>query len=132
MKLLLKAMFGSIDPNGNLLAREVKDKDVEYLAEVIDWTEIDGVRFSAGFKGNSLHITMEGSDLSPEVTLNYTTKINVVKQIVHKIEEAKFTSSVLNKFIRKTNKQLSSEPCNKGKENPPNIILVKEIDEVSE
>ncbi|UCD03071.1 MAG: hypothetical protein JSV63_00330 [Candidatus Aenigmatarchaeota archaeon] len=128
MKLLLKAMFGSIDPDGNLLAREVKDDDTEYLAEVLDWTEIDGVKFDVKFRDGNLEITMEGSDLSPNVTLNYTTKINVVKQIVHKIPEAKFTSSVLNKFIRKGNKILSSEPCNREKRIPPNIVLIKEIE----
>ena len=79
----------------------------------------------------NLEITMEGNGLSPEVTRNYTTKINVVKQIVHKIPEAKFTSSVLNKFIRKGNKILSSEPCNREKQTPPNIVLIKEIEEIS-
>ncbi len=132
MKLLLKAMFGSIDADGNLLAREVKDDDVEYLAEVIDWTEIEGVKFDVKLKEGALEITMEGSDLSPDVTRNYTTKINVVKQIVHKTPEAKTTSSVLNKFIRKSNKILSGEPCNRGKSAPPNIVLIKEIEEISE
>ena len=132
MKLLLKAMFGSIDPSGNLLSREVKDDDMEYLAEVLDWTEIDGVKFDVKIYEGGLVITMEGSGLSPEVTRNYTTKINVVKQIIHKVPEAKFTSSVLNKFIRKGNKILSSEPCNKGKQTPPNIVLIKEIEEISE
>ncbi len=131
MKLLLKSRFGSIDPQGNLLAREVNDADTEYLAEVIDGVEIDGVRFDAKFNGDDLEILMEGNDLSPNVTVNYTTKINVVKQIVHRSPEAKFASSVLNKFIRKTNKMLSGEPCNREKSTPPNIVLIKEIDEIS-
>jgi 2,3-bisphosphoglycerate-independent phosphoglycerate mutase len=130
-KLLLKARFGSIDKNGNLLAREVMDKDAEYLAEVIDFVEIDGVRFSARVNDGVLEITMEGSDLSPNVTVNYTTKINVVKQIVHKTPGANFTSSVLNKFVRKTNKMLSNEPCNREKREPPNIVLIKEIEEIA-
>jgi 2,3-bisphosphoglycerate-independent phosphoglycerate mutase len=130
-KLLLKARFGSIDKDGNLLSREVMDKDAEYLAEVIDFVEIDGVRFSARVNEGVLEITMEGNDLYQNVTLNYTTKINVVKQIVHKTPGAKFTSSVLNKFIRKTNKMLSSEPCNREKREPPNIVLIKEIEKVS-
>ena len=132
MRLLLKANFGSIDRNGNLLSREIADKDAEYLAEVIDGVEIDGVRFSAAVKENLLEIIMEGIDLSCNVTPNYTTKINVVKQIVHKSPEAKFTSSVLNKFIRKTNKMLGKEPCNLQKREPPNIILIKEMEEISE
>ncbi len=130
MKLRLKSGFGSIDRNGNLLARGVNDGDCEYLAEVIDGTEIDGVRFDAELEGDELTIVMEGNDLSPNVTVNYTMKINVVKQIVHKTPEAKFTSSVLNKFIRKTNKIMNGEPCNRGKREPPNIVLIKEIDEI--
>ena len=131
MKLLLKSRFGSIDQNGNLLSREINDSDCEYLAEVIDGIEIDRVRFDAVIKAGELEIVMDGNDLSSNVTVNFTTKINVVKQIVHKTPEAKLTSSVLNKFIRKTNKMLNSEPCNREKSTPPNIILIKEIDEVS-
>jgi 2,3-bisphosphoglycerate-independent phosphoglycerate mutase len=132
MKLVLKSMFGSIDRNGNLLARDIMDDDCEYLAEVIDFVEIDGVKFSSIIEGKSLVITMEGDDLSPAVTVNYTTKINVVKQIVHRSPEAKRTSSVLNKYIRKSNKMLSEEPCNRDKPAPPNILLIKEIDQVSD
>jgi 2,3-bisphosphoglycerate-independent phosphoglycerate mutase len=129
MKLLLKASFGSIDAGGNLVEKDISDQDTEYLAEVISCVEIDGVSFSASVK-NGLEIAMEGSDLSAQVTPNYTAKINVVKQVVHKSPEAKFTSSVLNKFIRKTNKILGKEPCNRGKRHPPNIILVKDIEEI--
>lgn len=130
MKLLLKSQFGSIDQSGNLLSRDVRDADAEYLAETLDFVEIDGVRFHARISGGTLEITMEGEDLSPEVTPNYATKINVVKQIAHRTPEARFTSSVLNKFIRKTNKSLSNEPCNREKREPPNIVLIREIEEV--
>jgi len=95
MKLLLKASFGSIDPSGNLTERDVRDEDVEYLAEVIGSIEIDGVRFSASWKG-FLEIVMEGEELSEMVTPNYSAKINVVKQVVHRSPEARNTASVLN------------------------------------
>jgi len=128
MKIVLKAVFGSIDKDGNLLSRNVKDKDAEYLAEVLDWTEIDGVRFDVRPENGGLRIEMGGGKLYPDITLNYTEKLNVVKQIVHKSEDAKFTSSVLNKFIRKCTKILNDEPCNRGKETPPNIVLIKDVD----
>ncbi len=130
MKLLLKSLFGSIDAAGNLVSRDAMDGDAGYLAEAIDFTEIDGVRFSAEIREGELLITMEGSDLSADVTVNYTAKINVVKQIVHRNPKAKATSSVLNKFIRKTNKVLSGEPCNREKRAPPNIVLIKDIEEI--
>lgn len=128
MKLVFRAVFGSIDINGNLRSRNVNDKDAEYLAEVLDWTEIDGVRFDVRMENGGLHIEMDGKKLYPDITLNYTEKLNVVKQIVHKSEDAKFTSSVLNKFIRKSTKMLNAEPCNRGKDMPPNIILLKDVD----
>ncbi len=128
VKLVLRACFGSIDGSGNLVGKDIMDQDTDYLTEVIDGTEIDGVRFDAAIKDDLL-IVMEGSDLSALVTPNYPGKVNVVKQIVHKSQEARFTSSVLNKFIRKTNKMLSKEPCNREKRHPPNIILIKEIEE---
>ena len=130
MKLLLKASFGSIDPSGNLTERDVRDEDVEYLAEVIGSIEIDGVRFSASWKG-FLEIVMEGEELSEMVTPNYSAKINVVKQVVHRSPEARNTASVLNKFIRKANKTFSREPCNREKVHPPNIVLIREIEEIA-
>ena len=130
VKLLLNACFGSIDLNGNLVERGVKDDDTEYLTEVIDGIEIEGVRFNAHLEGD-LRIVMEGSGLSSSITPNYPGKVNVVKQIIHKSHEAKTTSRVLNMFIRKTNKMLSNEPCNREKRHPPNIILIKDIEEIS-
>jgi 2,3-bisphosphoglycerate-independent phosphoglycerate mutase len=127
MRLLLRACFGSIDVNGNLAEKEIKDGDTDYLAEAMDGMEIEGVRFSAKFEGDLL-IAMEGSDLSPSVTPNYPGKVNAVKQIIHKSPEAKTTSRVLNMFIRKTNRLLSNEPCNREKRHPPNIILIREIE----
>jgi len=133
MRLLLKACFGSIDVNGNLTERCMKDEDTEYLTEVLDGIEIDGVRFDASLSGeDTLEITMEGNDLSALVIPNYPSKASVVKQIVHKSREGRFTSSVLNKFIRKTNKILDKEPCNREKRYPPNIVLIREIEEISE
>ena len=134
-KLLLRACFGSIDPTGNLAGKNVSDPDSAYLAEVIDCIEIDGVKFSSSIDNEELSIVMEAIDfrnpeLSPLVTPNYPAKVNVVKQIVHKSPEAKPSSSILNKFIRKTNKILSKEPCNKGKAQPANIVLIKEIEEI--
>jgi len=130
MKLLLKALFGSIDGSGNLVEKDIRDSDSEYLAETISCIEIDGVRFSAAFKEN-LEIVMEGDGLSANVTPNYHERINVVKQIIHRSPEARFTSSVLNRFIRKTNRNLSREPCNREKRYPPNIILIKEVEEIN-
>ncbi len=131
VNLLINACFGSIDHNGNLAERGIKDDDTDYLTEVIDGVEIEGVRFNARMEGD-LRIVMEGSGLSSSITPNYPGKVNVVKQIIHKSPEARTTSRVLNMFIRKTNKMLSNEPCNREKQHPPNIILIREIEEIAD
>ena len=135
VKLLLHACFGSIDLNGNLAGKGMTDPDIPYLAEVIDGIEIDGVKFSSSTNDDELRIVMEvigfsNFQLSTHVTPNYPGKVSVVKQIIQKSPEAKPTASVLNKFIRKTNKILSKEPCYRQKRHPPNIILFKEIEEI--
>jgi len=131
MKLLLRATFGSLDASGNLMERDVRDADAQYLAEVIDGTEIEGVCFRASL-AQGLEIVMEGDGLSPCVTPNFMEKISVVRQVTHRSPEAKRTSSVLNRFLRRTNKVLNGEPCNREKRCPPNIILIREIEEIAE
>ena len=99
---------------------------------VIDGSNTSGFQRTAlvSMKGK-LEIVMEGDGLSCDVTPNYLEKISVVKQIAHRSTEARFTSSVLNRFIRKAYKMLSSEPCNRGKRYPPNMILIREIEEIN-
>lgn len=129
MKLLLHACFGSIGFNGNLTEKGIIDNDTEYFSEILDGVEIEGVRFNVKI-GKDIEIIMEGDDLSSLVTPNYNSKSSVVKQIIAKRHDAKKTSRALNMFIRKSNKILSKEPCNRNKRHPPNIILIKDIEEI--
>jgi len=130
MKILLKACFACIGPEGNLRGKDLQDRDSQYLAEVLDGIEIDGVRFTAFWKPGVLEIEMEGEELSEEIKPNYIERLFLpVPQILFRDPEARFTANVLNKFLRRANKALNQEPCNKRKMLPINMVLIKEIEE---
>ncbi len=129
MKILLKACFACIGPGGNLKGRDLQDRDSPYLAEVLNGIEIDGVRFTASWKPEALEIIMEGEELSQEIKPNYIERLFLpVPQILFKNPEARFTANVLNKFLRRANKALGQEPCNRGKLMPPNMVLVRDAE----
>lgn len=127
--IVLKACFASIGPEGQLKGKDLQDKDCPYLAEVLDGVEIDGVKFKVSWDSNAPKIALIGGELSQEIRPNYIEKIfQSVPQIVFKDPEARFTANVLNKFLRKANKVLSREPCNRGKALPVNMILIKDVE----
>ena len=129
MKMLLKACFACIGPGGNLKGKDLQDRDSQYLAEALDGIEIDGVRFTASWKPEALEIEMVGEELSEEIKPNYIERLFFpVSQIVFKNPEARFTANVLNKFLRRANKILGQEPCNRGKFMPPNMVLVRDAE----
>lgn len=133
MKILLKACFASIGPDGNIRARDLEYEDSPYLAEVLNGIEIDGVRFSSSWQGDFLEIIMEGGDLSPGIKPNCLEKLYLpVPQILFKEPEARFTANVLNKFLRRANKILNQEPCNRGREIPINMVLIKDAEKVDD
>ncbi len=133
MKLLLKACFASIGPDGNIRARDLEYGDSPYLAEVLDGIEIDGVRFNTSWQGDFLEIVMEGENLSREIKPNYIERLYLpVPQILFKEPEARLTANALNKFLRRANKILGQEPCNRGREIPINMVLIKDTEKIDD
>jgi 2,3-bisphosphoglycerate-independent phosphoglycerate mutase len=129
MEILLKACFACIGPGGNLKGKDLQDRDSPYLAETLDRTEIDGVRFLVSWQGESLKIVMEGDGLSPEIKPNHIERLFFpVPQITFRDPGARFTANVLNKFLRRANKILGQEPCNRGKPLPPNMVLIRDVE----
>lgn len=131
--ICIRGNFATLGTNGNLLDRRAgrDEKGLEELAEKLDGMEIDGVHFflkkSAGHR---VVIIMRPLDerikLSEHVTSNDPEKTGVpVLQIKPKKPEAKFTASVLNKFVSRANKILSNESVNDEREFPANIILLR-------
>jgi 2,3-bisphosphoglycerate-independent phosphoglycerate mutase len=133
MRILLKSCFASIGPAGNIRARDLQHEDCPYLAEVLDGIEIDGVRFSSSWGEGGLEIAMEGEGLSPEIRPNYLEKLFLpVPQITFKDPNARLTANVLNKFLRRANRILGQEPCNRGRMVPVNMVLIKDAESLQD
>jgi 2,3-bisphosphoglycerate-independent phosphoglycerate mutase len=122
-KLKLIGKFAKIDYRGNLIITDYNE-DFDFLAEILDGIEIDGILFEVKHTGSGeVEITMSGKNLSDKITPNYTDKQGVpLYQIRAKKPEAKFTANVLDKFIRKCNKILT-----KGN-HKFNVIMIKEAE----
>lgn len=131
--ICIRGNFASLAANGNLLDRRAgrDEKGLEELAEKLDGMEIDGVHFEIRRSaGHRVVVIMKPLDdkikLSDQVISNDPERTGVpVMQIKPKTSEGKFTASVLNKFVSKSNKILSSEPVNRERKLPANILLLR-------
>jgi 2,3-bisphosphoglycerate-independent phosphoglycerate mutase len=131
--ICIRGNFASLAASGNLLDRRAgrNEKGLEELAERLDGTEIDGVHFevrkSAGHRVVVIMKPLDGRiRLSDQVTSNDPERTNVpVLQIKPKTSEGKFTASVLNKFVSKSNRILSAERLNSERKPPANILLLR-------
>jgi 2,3-bisphosphoglycerate-independent phosphoglycerate mutase len=131
--ICIRGNFATLDSRGNILDRRAgrDETGLQKFAEKLDDIEIDGVRFVIKkSSGHRVSILMKGKKLSDNVTPNDFQKTGVpLPQIKAKKPEAKFTASVLNKFVYKTNKILSKEPINKKRKLPANTILIRNVGE---
>jgi len=131
--ICVRGNFASLAPNGNILDRRAgrDEKGLEELTERLDGMEIEGVHFEIKKSaGHRVVIIMKPLDerirISDHVTSNDPERTNVpVMQIKPKTREAKFTASVLNKFVSKSTKMLSQEGVNRERKFPANILLLR-------
>jgi 2,3-bisphosphoglycerate-independent phosphoglycerate mutase len=131
--ICIRGNFATLGANGNILDRRAgrDETGLEELAESIDGLEIDGVHFfvrkSAGHRVVIILRPLdEGVKISTELESNDPEEDDVpVRQFRPKKPEAKFTASVLNKFIFKTNKILSEDGINAERKFPANVILMR-------
>lgn len=131
--ICIRGNFATLGANGNILDRRAgrDETGLEDLTDRLDGMEIDGVHFSlVKSAGHRVVIVMKALDgktrLSDQVTSNDPEKTGVpVMQIKPRIPAAKFTASVLNRFVSRTNKILSSEQANSGRKLPANILLLR-------
>lgn len=97
--------FGTVDEKWNVIDRRAgRIKDVTVFANALDGIEIDGIRFivkpGSGYRAG---VVMRGKGLSSQVTdADSHNAGDSIHQVVAKdnSEEAKFTASVLNKFMK--------------------------------
>jgi len=127
--LCIRGNFATLNADGNLIDRRAgrDETGLEELANMLDGMEIDGVHFTVKKSaGHRVIIIASGKNLSTELMPNDTREINTpVRQIVAKNEKAKFTASVLNKFITRSRKLLERHEINKKRSKPANVILMR-------
>lgn len=129
----IRGNFATLGANGNITDRRAgrDDSGLDELVSRIDGLEIDGVHFfvkkSAGHRIVLLLRPLDDSiELSTEVESNDPEEEGVpVFQFKAKKADAKFTASVLNKFVFKTNKILSDDEINHERKFPANVILMR-------
>ena len=125
----IRANFATLDSRGMLADRRAgrDETGLEELAERLDGMEIDGVKFLCRkSSGHRLVIVLSGEGLSERIEPNDSKRTGVaVSQVTAKAQEAKFTASVLNKFLYRASKILSQEPINKKRKIPANTVLIR-------
>lgn len=131
--ICIRGNFATLGENGNLIDRRAgrDETGLEELAERLDGLEIDGVHFIVKKSaGHRVVIILRPLDdrarLSDQVFSNDPERTNApVMQIKPKNNEAKFTASVLNKFVSRSHKILSVEKINMERKLPANVLLLR-------
>jgi len=131
--ICIRGNFATLGTNGNILDRRAgrDERGLEELADKLDGIEIDGVHFEVRRSSEyRVVIVMKPLDervrISDQVTTNDPERTGVpVLQVKPKRQEAKFTASVINKFVSRTNKILSQERVNRERKFPANILLLR-------
>jgi 2,3-bisphosphoglycerate-independent phosphoglycerate mutase len=125
----IRANFATLDSGGMLTDRRAgrDETGLEEFAERLDGMEIDGVKFLCKkSSGHRLVMVLSGERLSDKIVPNDPKRTGVaVSQVTAKAQEAKFTASVLNKFLYRANKILMQEPINKKRKIPANTVLIR-------
>lgn len=125
----IRGNFATLDSKGNILDRRAgrETRELDYLAEVLDGMEIDGVRFIVKRSaGHRVVIVLQGEGVSDRIIPNDPLKTGVpLSQVKPRDSGGKFTASVLNKFIYRANKLLSKEPVNRERRFPANTVLIR-------
>ena len=129
--LCIRGNFATLDSRGNVSNRRAgrEETGLEEMAAKLDGMEIDGISFIVKKStGHRVIIVASGPGLSMKVKPNDPMKTGVpLPQITAKSGEARFTASVLNRFLYRTNKLLSQDPINKKRDIPANTILIRNI-----
>jgi len=129
--ICIRGNFATLDKKGNLIDRRANrdETGLDYFCELIDEMEIDGIKFTVRKSaGHRVVILMEGNGLSDNINGNDPFKINVaLPQVKAKDSHARFTASVLNKFVSRTHKILEKQEINRKRKFPANIVLIRNV-----
>ncbi len=129
--LCIRGNFATLDSRGNVKDRRAgrDETGLRGLAEKLDGMEIDGVGFTViKSTGHRVIIIASGPGLSDRVRPNDPMKTGVpLSQVTARNPQARFTASVLNRFVYRANRILSREPVNRRRELPANTILFRNL-----
>ena len=119
MKLVLEAVVMELDHSGNA---QPGFRECSEIVQRVNGTEIDGITIISEKNGNLVDVVMEGEGLSDGIRPNYPRiPLKPVMQIGFKIHEARFTASVLNRFMRRVNKMF-----------PGRTIVIRDVKDFTE
>jgi len=126
----LRGNLATVDDKWTIMDRRAgRLRDSTEFANAINGIEIDGVKFIvAPGTAYRVGVVMRGKGLSSAITSCDPKAVGVpVLQVkpTDSTPQAKFTASVLNKFLKRSNEILRSLPSNKGREYPANFVLVR-------
>lgn len=131
--ICIRGNFATIGSNGNILDRRAgrDESGLEELAASIDGVEIGGVHFFVR-RSTDHRVVVVMRPLSEIIKLSENIESNdpriegvPVLQFKPKTLEAKFTASILNRFVFTTNKILSGRAINKERKFPANVLLLR-------
>lgn len=127
--LCIRGNFASLDSRGNVKDRRAgrDETSLDKFAKKLDGMEIDGVNFTVRKSaGHRVVIVASGPGLSDKVKPNDPMKTGIpLPQVSARSPQAKFTASVLNKFLYRANKVLAKEKLNEKRGTPANAILFR-------
>lgn len=125
----IRGNFATLDQKGMLKDRRAgrDETGLKSFCDKLDGTEIDGIHFSVKKSaGHRVVLILKGRNLSDKIIPNDPEETGVsLPQVKPREPKAKFTASVLNKFVSRAHKTLSKEPINKKRKLPANIILIR-------
>jgi 2,3-bisphosphoglycerate-independent phosphoglycerate mutase len=129
--ICIRGNFATLDSRGNVRDRRAgrDETGLRELAGRLDGMEIDGVGFTVKKStGHRVIVVASGPNLSDRVRPNDPMKTGVpLPQVAARSPQARFTASVLNKFIYRANRILSGHPVNRRRELPANTILFRNL-----
>ncbi len=127
--ICIRGNFATLDSKGMLKDRRAgrDETGLKTFCEKLDGIEIDGVHFKVRKSaGHRVILILQGKGLSDKIIPNDPEETGVpLPQVKPKEPKAKFTASVLNKFVSRAHKILAKEPLNRKRKLPANIVLVR-------
>ncbi len=126
----LRGNFATFKDGKIIDRRADRIKNTKPLAEAVNGMEIDGIKFLVEIiSEHRIAVLMKGKGLSSMISNNDPaySESGILEKVkpIGEGEKEKFTATVLNKFIEKTQLILENHPENKKREKPANYLILR-------